>query len=237
MVHAGVAMHWFKPKGCHTCVVTGVQHTYPACIHIVSAGSGPACLVIGIRWVAAKARRPGFSGTHTNLEAFILWKRCLVKAQRCSPAPLMTLQFSCPGLETEPCDGYDWWNRDTHTHTHIQFHHRALWWIWLVKALNTVSWVLHFLPPRPRPAKLSRVSLDSGRIGLQINWLPVQSVGCVHLLSWRSLLFMSKWWRYWGWISLFRMDEILEAGGGECGLTEGQCILAVYWKCFKHFSE
>lgn len=228
-MHGGV---WIQAKGCHSWVITEVLHTSKVCIHIVSAGSDLVCLVIGIRWVAAKARRPGFSGTHTNLEAFILWKRCLVKVQSCSPAPLMTLQLSCPGLETEPCDGYDWWNGGTHTHTHMNtcFHHRAPWWIWLVKALNTVSWVLHFLPPRPRSAKLSRVSLDSSRIGLQINWLPVQSVGCVHLLSKRSLLFMSKRWRYWGWMSLFRINEIL---GGRCGFTEKQCFLrSVLWKQF-----
>lgn len=123
-------------------------------ISILLAGSDPVCLVIGIRWVAAKARRPGFSGTHSNLEAFILWKRCLVKVQHCSPASLMTLQFFLP----RPEDRAVWWiwlvkQGHTHTHAHTCFHHRAPWWIWLLKALNTVSWVLHFLPPRPRSAK------------------------------------------------------------------------------------
>lgn len=153
-------------------------------ISILYADSDPVSLVIGIRWVAAKVRRPGFSGTHSNLEAFILLKRCLVKVQCCTPASLMTLQFFCRGLKTEPCDGYDWWNRDTHIHMHtdasITVHCDGYdWWkLWTLFPESYTS----FLPGLGQP-KLSRVSLNSARIGLQINRLPVQSVGCIHLLS------------------------------------------------------
>lgn len=35
-------------------------HTTPVNIHTLCAGTDPVCLVIGIRWVAAKAKRPGF---------------------------------------------------------------------------------------------------------------------------------------------------------------------------------
>lgn len=207
--------------GC-VAILTEVQQRQSMFIYSL-AGIDPVCLVIGIRWVAAKARRPGFSETHGNLEAFILWKRCLVKVQRCSPAPLMTLQFSWPGLETEPCDGYDWWNRDTHTCTHT---HASItvprdgydWWkLWTLLPESFASFLAG-----PPLAKLSRVSPDQGWIGLQINRLPVQFVGCVHLLSERSLLFMTEGWRYRGCTSRSRRDEILEV----CACTKVQIFLS-----------
>ncbi len=117
-----VAICWFKLKGCHTWLLVGVQHTTPVSIHIVSAGFDPVCLVIGIRWVAAKARRLGFSETHANLEAFILRKRCLVKVQRCSlqPSPSNDSPALCPGLETEAVmDMTGETGTDTHTHTRV----------------------------------------------------------------------------------------------------------------------
>lgn len=89
-----------------------------------SAGSDPVCLVIGIRWVAAKARQPGFSGTHSNMEAFILWKRCLVKVQHCSLQP--SPSNDSPVLLPRRGDG-------------------ALWWIWLVKHGHTHTYT-HTLP-------------------------------------------------------------------------------------------
>lgn len=104
-------------------------------------------------------------------------------------------------------------NMHTHTRAHTSFHHRARWWIWLVKARNATSWALRFLPHRPWTAKLSRVSLNSGWIGLQINRLPVRSDGCIHLLSWWSLLFTTKRWCCRGWMSFFRMDERLSMWG------------------------
>lgn len=61
-------------------------------------------------------RRAGFSGTHGNLEAFILWKRCLVKVQRCNTAPLMTLSlFAQAWRQSRVMET----TGETGTHTHM----------------------------------------------------------------------------------------------------------------------
>jgi len=136
-------------------------------IHVLSAGIDLVCLVIGIRWVAARARRCGFSGTHGNLEAFILWKRCLVKVQRCSSAPLMTLPVFCPCLETEPCDGYDWWNRDTHTHicTH------TLPSLCTVMDMTGESSERCFLSPSLPSSQASVSQAEPGFTRLELDWI------------------------------------------------------------------
>ena len=137
----------------------------------------------------------------------------------------MTFQASSPGLETEACDGYGWWNRDTHTH--MCAHKASI----IVRCDGYDWWKLWTPLPEPFTSFLAglgqptRVSLNSTWIGLQINRFPVRSDGCIHLLSWRSLLFTTKHWCCWGWMSFFRMDE----RPSMCGVSRrDKCFLLMH---------
>lgn len=129
------------------------------------AGIDPMCLVIGIRWVAAKARRPGFSKTCSNLEAFILWKRCLVKVQHCSLQPSPSNDPPSPPARTWRQSPVMDTTGETGTHTHM------LPSLCAVMDMTGESSERCFLSPSLPSSQASTGEAEPGFTKLRLDWV------------------------------------------------------------------